>query len=185
LESVSGPGSTLNGTQNLRNELPKVLLNFQIHSLVDIPCGDFNWMKEIDLTDVDYQGFDIVTDLILDNRKKYGKKNIRFDQLDLIKNSIPKADLIICRDCLFHYSNKLIFRALENIKRSQSTFILTTTFVNVLKNEDIDSVGLFRPINLQLPPFNFPLPVLTINEESGKSLGKVMGLWRNETILLK
>jgi hypothetical protein len=34
----------------------------------------FNWMKEIDLTDVDYQGFDIVTDLILDNRKNMGKR---------------------------------------------------------------------------------------------------------------
>jgi hypothetical protein len=35
-------------------------------------------------------------------------------------------------------------------------------------------IGGFRPINLQLPPFNFPDPVEKIAEES---LGRYLALW--------
>src|SRR5258708_2291880 len=62
-ESVSGHGSRLDRTANIRAALPSLLQRYQCLSLLDIPCGDFNWMKTVAL-DVDYVGADIVGDLI-------------------------------------------------------------------------------------------------------------------------
>jgi len=46
-ESVSGNGSSLAATANLRQELPPLLAGLNVTSLLDAPCGDFNWMKEV------------------------------------------------------------------------------------------------------------------------------------------
>lgn len=184
-ESLSGLGSTIQATQNIKKELPNVLKECQIKSIIDVPCGDFNWMKEINLTGINYRGFDIVPDLINDNQKKFSQPNIVFEQFDLIKDPLPQADLIITRDCLFHFSNKHIIRAIRNITQSKSAFLMTTTFDGLHNNSELYSDGLFRPINLQLPPYNFPVPLLKIPEESGLNLGKVLALWRIKDILIQ
>ena len=51
-ESVSGTGSTLKYTENLRKELPSLFQKFGIHRVFDAPCGDFNWMSQL-LREVD------------------------------------------------------------------------------------------------------------------------------------
>ena len=49
-ESLSGEGSTLDQTAAIRGALPQLIREFRIQSMLDIPCGDFNWMKMLDLT---------------------------------------------------------------------------------------------------------------------------------------
>src|SRR5882762_6804010 len=93
-ESVSGPGSTLESTRTLRQQLPAILVDFNIRSIVDIPCGDFHWMSEIDLRGIDYQGFDIVRVMVDSNNVRFRTATIKFGCLDLIKETIPAADLI-------------------------------------------------------------------------------------------
>src|SRR5664279_1649792 len=44
-ETRSGLGSTVQSTQAIREALPKLIAELQIRTLLDIPCGDFNWMK--------------------------------------------------------------------------------------------------------------------------------------------
>ena len=46
-ESRSGPGSTLEETKVLREKIRSLVIEKNIKSVVDIPCGDFHWMKEI------------------------------------------------------------------------------------------------------------------------------------------
>jgi hypothetical protein len=41
-ESRSGTGSSLDITKRLRMELPFLFLKYDIKSILDIPCGDFN-----------------------------------------------------------------------------------------------------------------------------------------------
>ena len=41
-ESKSGSGSTWEATAALSQSLPKLLIEFGITSLLDLPCGDFN-----------------------------------------------------------------------------------------------------------------------------------------------
>jgi hypothetical protein len=49
-ESVSGPGSTIDQTKILVAELSNLFIAKNIKSLLDIPCGDFNWMQTVDLS---------------------------------------------------------------------------------------------------------------------------------------
>ena len=88
-ESISGPGSDLNNTLNIRYELPKIILKYKIQKVLDIPCGDFNWMKKIlSKLDIDYLGCDIVNELIDKNIKLYSSEKIKFAKLNLIKDKL-------------------------------------------------------------------------------------------------
>ena len=70
-ESRSGKGSSLAQTQQVRNALPGLLQAFRIRSMLDLPCGDFQWMKEVDLRGVDYLGADIVPELIAERSARH------------------------------------------------------------------------------------------------------------------
>lgn len=63
-ESVSGLGSELKNTVNIRKKLPKIFDDFKINKILDAPCGDFNWVSLILSNKIDYIGGDIVNDLI-------------------------------------------------------------------------------------------------------------------------
>jgi SAM-dependent methyltransferase len=180
-ESVSGVGSEIIQTQKLVKELNRLIKDLKINSILDIPCGDFNWMKKVDLDSIQYLGADIVSDLIERNKisnEEPGK--IEFKVLDIISDKLPKVDLIIVRDCLVHFSNKDVLAAWENLKSSGSKYILTTTFPRHFPNFDI-ATGDWRPLNLFIEPFflSNPLNILNENctEENGAYQDKSMGLW--------
>ena len=100
-ETVSGPGSTLKTTVNLRKKLKKVIKKYNIKSIFDAPCGDCNWIEKIIKNSrIRYIGADIVNDIIVKNKKKFDDKKITFKRMDLTKEKIPEADLFICRDFL-------------------------------------------------------------------------------------
>ena len=162
-ESVSGPGSDLKHTQELVEVIPELIRELNATSVLDIPCGDFNWMRTIDLGDVLYIGADIVEDLIERNTEAFSGPNRSFQQVDLLTDNIPDADLVICRDCLVHLSFRDAKRALQQLCESQCKFLLTTTFTARTKNTDI-ATGQWRPLNLQAAPFNLPAPRNIIRE---------------------
>lgn len=178
--SFSGPGSDPEQTRAIAREIPILLKEVQASSILDIPCGDFHWMKTVDLEGVHYLGADIVAELIEEN-KRYENDHIKFTRLDIIRDCLPKAEMIFVRDCLVHLSNEDIFKSLRNIYRSGSKYLLTTTFNKRNKNIDI-ATGQWRVLNLQLPPFNFPKPLKLINEgcteEEGEYSDKCLGLWK-------
>lgn len=162
--SLSGRGSDLEQTASLRHHLVPLLDEYGLHSILDLPCGDFYWMKLVDLVDHQYLGGDLVEDLIRANEQNYGSENRQFVVLDLLHDPLPDADLILCRDCLIHLSLGDIFKALRNIKKSKIVYILTTSYPFLKRNTDI-LTGDFRAINLMLPPFNFPSPRAIIPED--------------------
>ena len=49
---LSGIGSSLEQTKKLREKLPELFKQYDIHSLVDAPCGDFFWMQSVELHDI-------------------------------------------------------------------------------------------------------------------------------------
>ncbi len=180
-ESVSGRGSTLEQTRIIRQELPEIFKKFQIKTVVDVPCGDFYWMSIVDLSGVEYLGLDIVKELIQTNNDLYANDTISFKTLNILEKPTGKADLLLSRDCLVHFCFDDIFKTLTNIQKSHVTYLLTTTFPDRKKNADIET-GLWRPLNLQAPPFNFPAPIIIINENNseahGKYQDKAIGLWK-------
>ncbi len=163
-ESVSGYGSDLEQTRTVRRELPELLAKLKVTSLLDAPCGDFHWMRHAALPDISYIGLDIVSRLVEDNQRQYGNDRRRFAHSNIAEDSLPSADLILCRDCLIHLSYEQIARALANFRRSGARFLLTTTYPRLSVNCDIVT-GRFRPINLELAPFFFPPPRFVINED--------------------
>jgi len=162
-ESISGPGSQLSQTETVRKELPRILNKLEIKSLLDIPCGDFHWMKMIDLSQVMYTGADIVSDLININNKAYKSKNISFKVLDLIVDDLPKVDAILVRDCFIHLSEKQIISSIQNIKKSGIKYLITNNFPEFKNNFDIKT-GMFRKVNLTDAPYNLTNPIMEIEE---------------------
>lgn len=153
-ESVSGTGSTLKYTTKLREQLPDLFKKYKITSILDAPCGDFNWMQKVVTKDLNYIGGDIVLDLVNQNNEKYKSDNISFMHLDITKDSLPDADLMICRDCLFHLNYESIDNFFNNFKNSNIKYLLTTTHINDgFLNTNIITGG-FRKIDLHLPPFD-------------------------------
>lgn len=180
-DSLSGKGSNLQATVNLRKLLPSLLHELGATSMLDLPCGDFFWMAHVDLTGIDYLGGDIVPDLIEANRRAHARPGVTFQVVDLIRGPVPKADVIFVRDCLVHLSHDHVRTALGNIARSGATWLLTTTYPDAPSNEDIVT-GEWRAIDLTKPPFALPRPERLIPEGQahlkGQRADKMLGLWR-------
>lgn len=179
--SLSGKGSNLEATAEVRKLLPPLLRELGATSMLDVPCGDFFWMQHVDLTGIDYLGGDIVPDLIEANRHSHERPGVAFQVVDLILGPVPKADVIFVRDCLVHLSHDHVRAALANIARSGGTWLLTTTFPNTPANEDI-ATGEWRAIDLTKAPFNLPPPERLLAEGQvhlkGQKDDKMLGLWR-------
>jgi SAM-dependent methyltransferase len=184
-ESLSGPGSDYEQTKFLIPELDIMLKYLNIKSMLDIPCGDFNWMKRVDLRKIYYHGGDIVEPLIKSNIKKYESKNIKFSVIDLVNDNLPTVDLVMVRDCLVHLPTNDVIKALTNIKNSKSKYFLTTNFLwnHEESNKEI-KVGEWRRINLQKTPYNFDYPQRIIIEGNIQSndRDKTMSLWHVKDI---
>lgn len=182
-DSISGTGSDAHQTKTIIQELPNLFDEYNISTMLDIPCGDFHWMKKTALNRIDYTGADIVEELIQKNSQMHEVcgGGIRFQQMNLIEDSLPKVDLVFCRDCLVHLSFADICLALDNICKSESEYLLTTTFTERKNNSDIVT-GQWRVINLQISPFYLPKPQKVIveacTEDDGIYKDKALGLWK-------
>ena len=175
----SGKGSTLDYTQRLRDELPALLKALETQTLLDIPCGDFHWMREVSLPVTHYIGADIVKPMIAENERRYSNTQRRFMALDLLEDELPQADTIFCRECLVHLSFADINRALANIKATGATYLMTTNFPEINRNKDIVT-GKHRVLNFCTAPFNWPAPEKQIVEHEGDARRgrKEMAVWR-------
>lgn len=180
-EMISGPGSDREQTAVIAREIPKLLAELQVRSMLDAPCGDFYWMRHVTLPVTRYVGVDIVDDLIMRHRAAFANEKREFHCLDLSEDPLPQTELIHSRDLLVHLSHRDALRVLANFKRTGAQYLLTTTFVEESANEDIMTGG-WRPLNLQLPPYNFPPPLRLINEmcseDGNRYPDKSLGLWR-------
>ncbi|MEA5558810.1 hypothetical protein [Nodularia spumigena] len=183
-ESVSGPGSTIQYTENIRKEIPKLVKNLGIKVFLDAPCGDFNLFRMISWQEpIQYIGADIVEPLINRNKLLYGNDNRHFTYLDITQDTLPKADIWLCRDCLFHLSNKDIISVIDKFLSSGIKYLLTSTHSNS-ENEDI-TTGSFRLLNLQKDPFNFGQPIAFIEDWIQGYPIRHLALWERESIRIE
>jgi hypothetical protein len=185
--SVSGLGSQDDATHHLRRELPGLLRTLGASSLLDAPCGDGAWIANANL-DGDYTGVDIVPELIAEL-----KKNARNDGEgrsyvcgDITRDPLPRADAILCRDCLVHLSYSNIEAALANFSRSGATWLITTTFPDLEANADCED-GDWRALNFALAPFNWGPPAHVLlegcTEGGGGWADKSLAAWRIAEVL--
>jgi hypothetical protein len=154
--------------------------------MLDIPCGDWNWMRTVNLKGVQYVGADIIPGLIQRNRLMF--QDHEFQVLDACRDTLPKVDLILCRDFLFHLPNAMALEVLRNFKRSGSTWVLLTSFPLVKENVNVavvteDGLPPWRKTNLSIPPFNLHSPLEVIQEnQSSACQGRIVGLFKVEDL---
>lgn len=152
----------------------------EVSGLLDIGCGDFNWMKEIVLPTY-YLGVDIVPEISEVNNLNYGSERIKFQCLDATSEDLPAGyQMILCREVLFHLSFKDGKSLIEKIKQSGAVWLLTTNAGDVSENRDIVSGG-FRNIDLRKRPYCFPEPIRVL-EDNAVSASRHLGLWKIEDI---
>ena len=162
-KSRSGPGSSLKQTRELISKLPVIFQKYEVRSILDIPCGDFYWMQKVDLGNVIYTGADIVPDIIKNNQR-YKTKNICFKKMDILNTQLPQVDLILCRDLFVHLTYDQIFIALENIRKSGSKYLFVTSYKGRSNNTNINEIGRWRSLNMEIEPFSLDDPVDEIFE---------------------
>ena len=157
--SRSGQGSDFNNTLYLQNELKIFFKKEKIKKILDIGCGDFNWMNNI-LSDLDYDsylGVDIVDVLISDNLDKYKSKKINFINKDFINDDIDflsEFDFVLVRDVFIHLKNSNINKAINKLRKINFRYIGITSDPTILVNTDLKTDGRYRDVNLTLRPFN-------------------------------
>jgi len=178
----SGPGSSLAYTQNLRAELPKLFKQFQIQTVFDAPCGDLTWMSDVlkSSPNVQYTGGDIVEPMIEQHKITY--PDYKFVTIDILKDTLPSADIMICRDCLFHFPIANIKQFFKNFVKSDIASILTTSHVMYANTHDIE-LGGYRELNLFDSNFNFTRDyIYEINDWVPPFPERKMYMWSHDQI---
>lgn len=180
-ESTSGLGSTRERAATFLPDLIDLVESLCVSTLLDAPCGDFNWTAPLADAVAEYIGVDVVPELIAHCDQRYSSPRRRFLCLDFVEQAVPAADLVFCRDGLVHLSERDIFLALRNFRDSGAKYLLATTFVAERENPDI-ATGDWRPLNMQRRPYFLPEPLRLIDERCHHTGGiyadKRIGLWR-------
>ena len=156
--------------------------------ILDVPCGDMQWMSRFLETriDIDYTGIDIVEDLIKHHQKTYVGRPWTFHVADIVTDDfVNDFDLIITRSMMQHLEYADVFNIFKklSVKVPHRSFLLATTFSNCAKNNELDTnvVGRFRPLNLELAPFRLEPPLCLFKDGPSpaiKTHANFMGLWR-------
>lgn len=187
-EPPCGYGSTYSNTRATRSFLSGVIRDLNIASMNDAGCGDFRfWMQHVDLASAVYRGFDINGELIKHN--KTGFPSLCFEECNIVEEILPRADLILCRDCLSHLTINDAKSAIDNFRKSGSRYLAATTYVAVESNKELDhyidgpEMGYgFMSRNLALSPFNLRKCIRSerewIDRKESPFDSKRLGVWR-------
>jgi hypothetical protein len=136
-----------------------------IRTVVDVGCGDWQHSRAIDWSGVRYFGFDVVESVIETNRRNFGAANIQFDVLRRTLVELPSADLVLCKDVLQHLPTADVNEYLDWFQAHYKYAIVTNDISCVSAQADATDDptgyanieiehGAYRPIRLDLPPFD-------------------------------
>jgi hypothetical protein len=164
-ESRSGPTSTLDRTTKLREYLPTLFKTLEISSLFDAGCGDWNWMRSVNLSGIRYIGADIVTPLIETLQTTYTSSNVHFQKMDILAEPPETADLWLLRDVANLYTWSEIDTLIEKFLDSGSKFLAITNIEIETSEQPSDSeTPSWRPVDFFKEPFAFPQPILRLDD---------------------
>ena len=176
-ETANGPGSTIDATVGVRSHLSDLLRRYSIETMLDAPCGDWNWLQYVNLGDIDYTGWDIEDDCLATARNRaLGKHTFANVNLLTVKR-IPTFDLIMCRDFTIHLTTEHVDRLLSKFRSSGSRYLLTTNYPAGHNDYTFppeghdDRPGYYaHPWNLESAPFSLPGRRQAIREDDQHEL---------------
>ena len=151
---LSGPGSSIENTQQCSQLLNDFIYNHHCSSVLDLGCGDLNWISQTPFfkdMNIKYTGIDVVDTLIQSHAQKYPNKHFICQDITQYKN-IDFASIIVIRDVIFHLQNVEILKIFENIKNKFDYILITSCKNNT--NTDIFDRWRFSQKNIHKEPFN-------------------------------
>ena len=163
-----------------REAIKKVVLKYNISSIVDAPCGDLTWMPLLfpffRRQGVSYTGVDIVASEIRRHKSSFPEQT--FAHLDMVQDMIPRADMVFSRQALQHMNAEDNLRVLNTWTASGSRFVMQTTYDTALHG-NFASVrrGENSMINFQAAPYHFPAPIEQFEEQRQVGFVEYLGLW--------
>lgn len=176
-DSLSGEGSEVAAAATVVSQLPTLVADLHCRKFLDVGCGDWNWMGNVTLP-CEYMGVDIVPTVIAANQKA-ARPGVTFAVVDAIAGPLPKADVALCREILFHLSFSDANAVLANVRKA-ATWLIATTDTSIWFNSDIPT-GDYRKLNLERAPYRFPAPRKVIVDDA-VSKGRILGLWKTEDL---
>jgi SAM-dependent methyltransferase len=128
-----------------------------VQTVVDAGCGDWQFSRLVDWHAVRYIGLDVVPEVVDANRAAYGTPGIEFVCDDIRHATLPRGDLLICKDVLQHWDVASIRRFLANNLHRYRYALVTNDVASVhwpadRLNAEIP-IGHWRTLDLERPPF--------------------------------
>lgn len=176
-ESASGLGSERGSGQvtHALDLLRRMIRDYGVRSISDVPCGDFNWMPILldEHPDIDYIGYDVVAPLIRENQRRHPTR--QFDTLDITKEIPRQSDLVFSKDMLNHLSHKDVWAALSNMVASNARYVMVTNNTG-FENVELDpsTPHASRYLDVFAAPFLMPPPLYSDH---------YMIIWERDTLV--
>lgn len=103
LEPLSGKGSNADVALPYVNFVQSIISKYKISTVLDVGHGDWVMWRDYKFEDTNYMGVDVAHGLSAQIAKSFGTKNRKFLQISA-DESLPDADLLLCKDVLQHLS---------------------------------------------------------------------------------
>lgn len=192
--SWDGPGSSLDSTEALRDALSAMLHRLGVKTMLDMACGDWNWMRLVDLGSIEYTGWDVDPGRIARCRYRIGigdftaidRPNVHFEQVNVLtadETMLSEWDLVLARDFFAHLPNAYVLEIVQKLRKGGSQWLLASTYPTATNDFVYDPSKyawngyMEHPINLSAEPFNLRIKDM-IEEEPGPG-----GVLTNQRIL--
>lgn len=178
----SGSGSNVSKDTLKYIQILESIINnseYNIKTICDIGCGDWEFSQFINFGDKEYLGIDCVNYIIKINQDKYEKENIKFEHKIVNDDYIPKGfDLIIIKDVIQHWKDEDILKYLNEILINNKFIFCTNGYKfmrdktkNDLKKRDINNKYRYHPVDIDKYPLSeFKEYVLSENKYRAKQM---------------
>lgn len=175
-ETRSGPGSSRASTATLVSWLPDMIRELEIRRLLDVPCGECNWMPDLPCT---YTGVDIVPQAVAVAKER--RPTDTFFVADAIRDSLPGTDAIFSRDFMQHLTVREGMDFIGNCRHTGARWMIASSYEGGANTGSSSPLHAYR-VNLELPPFDLGFPTQRVvdgRNESGKLADpeKFIGVW--------
>lgn len=162
-ESHSGTGSEVGSTAAVRECLGQWIKKYQVHTLLDIPCGDGNWQRLIpglnDADNIQYYGFNISTSATQAAKvKNADMPNMQFGVFDLVNNIPMKGDMIIIKHLIQHLTLDQGLKVVENAKAAGIKWLAVTSDPKYNNTGCMDPGCWWPGPDAEKPPFSLGAP---------------------------
>jgi SAM-dependent methyltransferase len=181
----SGEGSIPANAIPWINTVNKFIAKDDVHSVLDLGCGDWRLGSSYNLLNKKYLGVD-ASQIIIDEISHYANDSISFICEDMVTMDINNHDLIIIKDVFQHLPNNEIQEIMNKVFQKCKYALICNDFSNNA-NRNIGTGG-WRELDLNSEPFNYNLEQVSdwhVNLVRGGSVNKMIFLYTNNDYYVK